>query len=163
MLANEMILTVQPLTPQAFAPFGQVLDWREGDHPRRNFHAQLFSNRGNAKPNLRVQRTQPTMLPFSTAQVERHPHSSQAFAPLSGGSFYVVVFPTTLDGGPKLEGGRAFKARGDQAINYSPGTWHLGFMAADAPGTFLMLRWEDGTPADEEVLMLDARITIAEP
>lgn len=158
-----MLLIVQPLTTEAFAPFGQVLSWAEGDHPRRNFHANLFSDRGGAKPNLRVQRTQATTLPFHTAQVERHPHSSQTFAPLSGGSFYVVVFPTALDGGPKLEGGRAFKASGTQAVNYNAGTWHMGFMAADAPGTFLMLRWEDGTPADEEVLMIDTRITVAEP
>jgi ureidoglycolate lyase len=155
-----MKLKLQPLTEEAFAPFGQVLSWKEGEHPRRNFHAALFSDRGVARPNLRVQRTQPTALPFQTAQIERHAHSSQMFAPLSGGPFFVAVFLSDATGAPLLESGLAFRACGDQAVNYNAGTWHLGFMAADRPGTFLMLRWEDGTPGDEEVLMLDTTVTI---
>jgi ureidoglycolate lyase len=155
-----MRFKIQPLTEETFAPFGQVLSWREGDHPRRNFHAALFGDRDGAKPNLRVQRTQPTALPFRTAQIERHVHSSQLFAPLSGGPFFVTVFLSDAAGAPLLESGRAFQASGDQAVNYNAGTWHLGFMAADRPGTFLMLRWENGTPDDEEVLMLDTTLTI---
>ena len=50
----------------------------------------------------------------------------------------------------------------DQWLKQQPAE-AMGFMAADGPGTFLMLRWEDGTPADEEVLMLDTRITVTEP
>ena len=155
-------LKLQPLdAEEAFAPFGQVLSpWREGDHPRRNYAAELFNDRSGARPNLRVQRTQPTSLPFRTTQIERHAHSSQMFAPLSGGP----LFRHRLSLGCRRRAavwrsGRAFRALGDQAVNYNVGTWHLGFMAEE-PGTFLMLRWEDGTSGDEEVLMLDIDITI---
>jgi len=155
-----IVLTLRPLEAEAFAPFGQVLAWREGEHPRRNYAAALFNDRPAAKPNLRVQRTQPTTLPCSIALIERHRHSSQLFAPLSGGPYFVIVFPSDANGDPIVAEGIAFAARGDQAVNYSRDTWHSGFMARERPGTFLMLRWEDGTPGDEEFLTLDVPVTI---
>jgi ureidoglycolate lyase len=153
-------LTLQPLSRNAFAPFGQVLDFFPGDAARRNFAAELFNTRSNAKPNLRVQRTEPTALPHIVTLIERHRHSSQLFAPLSGSPYLVVVFPSAPDGSPLLQLGRAFIAEGDQAINYNRETWHHGFMALQRPGTFLMLRWEDGTSDDEEFLRLPSPIGI---
>lgn len=155
-----MILKIRPLETSAFAPFGQVLAWRPDDHVRRNFAADLFSNRPHAKPNLRVQRTLPTALPHQALLIERHRHSSQMFAPLSGDPFFVIVFPSDGSGDPVLEEGHAFLAAGDQAINYNVDVWHHGFMAAERPGTFLMLRWEDGTTGDEEFRKLPAPIQI---
>jgi ureidoglycolate lyase len=149
-VSAPIVLKVRPLDGESFAPFGQVLAWRDGDHPRRNFSASLLSDRTDAKPNLRVQRTQPTLLPHTVAVVERHRHSSQMFAPLSGDPYFVTVFPADENGDPILASGIAFAARGDQAVNYNRDIWHLGFMAKDRPGTFLMLRWEDGTAGDEE-------------
>jgi ureidoglycolate lyase len=157
---KPLTLKVRTLETAAFAPFGQVLCWRPKDHVRRNFAASLFSDRAGAKPNLRVQRTQPTALPHHVTLIERHRHSSQMFAPLSGDPFFVVVFPSDKNGSPLLKDGRAFRAGGDQAINYNVDVWHHSFMAAERPGTFLMLRWEDGMPADEEFLELKAPIRI---
>ena len=153
-------LKLRPLEPEAFAPFGQVLDWREGLHPRRNYAAELVNGRAEAEPNLRVQRTEPTPLPITAVKIERHAFSSQMFAPLSGDPFFVVVFPSDEAGQPLVSGGLAFAARGDQAINYKRSTWHLAFMARERPGTFLMLRWEDGTADDEEVRPLAEPILI---
>jgi ureidoglycolate lyase len=155
-----MKIKAQPLTALAFAPFGQVLEHRPGELERRNFAAQLFSDRPRAAPNLRVQRTQPTELPLTAATIERHPHSSQMFAPISGGRYLVVVFPSDAEGRPVLPEGRAFIAEGDQAVNYDRGTWHHPFVALDGPGTFLMLRWDDGTGGDEEFLSLPVGIVI---
>jgi ureidoglycolate lyase len=155
-----MILKLQPLTVEAFEPFGQVLSWEPGDHPRRNFAANLFNDRALARPNLRVQRTHNSVLPHTATVIERHRHSSQVFAPLSGGPFLVIVFLSDADGKPVPEKGIAFRARGDQAVNYNRDTWHHGFMAYERPGSFLMLRWDDGTPDDEEFLTLDQPIVI---
>lgn len=154
------VIRCEPLTREAFAPFGQVLDVQEGDIARRNFAAELTSDRPDARPNLRVQQTAPTSLPHIAKVIERHRHSSQMFAPLSGCGTVIVVFPSDVDGAPILAQGRAFVSRGDQAINYSRDTWHHGFMAAAPGGSYLMLRWEDGTPADEEFLTLDQPIMI---
>jgi len=154
------VLKLEPLTVEAFAPFGDVLEYRMGNHPRRNFAAELFNERGGARPNLRVQRTQPTRLPLDMTLIERHRHSSQMFAPLSGGPYLVVVFPSALDGSPLLNEGRAFAAEGNQAINYHRDIWHHGFAALGGAGTFLMLRWEDGSLGDEEFLPLAAPIRV---
>jgi ureidoglycolate lyase len=153
-------IKVQPLDEAAFAPFGQVLAHAPGDPSRHNFAAKLFNDRPVARPNLRVQRTEPTSLPYVASVIERHCHSSQMFAPISGGSYLVVVFPSATDGKPLVEDGCAFVARGDQAINYNRNTWHHGFLALGQAGTFLMLRWEDGTSGDEEFLSLENPIRI---
>ena len=157
-----MILKLQPLTTEAFVPFGQALCWEPGNVLRHNYAAQLFNDRPAAKPNLRVQRTENTALPMEVTLIERHRHSSQIFAPLSGGPFLVIVFPSDPAGTPLLEKGMAFHARGDQAINYNRDTWHVGFSAYQKPGTFLMLRWEDGGPDNLEFLELSNKITITE-
>jgi len=160
MSAGPRFLKVQPLARMPFAPFGQVLDFAPGDFARRNFAARLFNGRTGANPNLRVQRTDPTSLPFLATTIERHRHSSQLFAPLSGGPYLVIVFPSAADGSPILSEGQAFAAGVDQAINYNRDTWHHGFRALERPGTFLMLRWEDGTPDDEEFHSLPVPIRI---
>lgn len=153
-------LKVKPLARMPFAPFGQVLDFVPGDSARRNFAARLFNGRAGANPNLRVQRTDATPLPLVATTIERHRHSSQLFAPLSGSPYLVVVFPSAADGAPILSEGLAFAAAGDQAINYNRDTWHHGFCALERPGTFLMLRWEDGTEGDEEFLSLPSPIQV---
>lgn len=155
-----MLIRARPLEPEAFAPFGQVLQHKPGDLARRNFAADLFSDRRAARPNLRVQRTQPTPLPLTATFIERHRHSSQMFAPLDGGRFLVAVWPSDAKGNPLLDQGQAFLAGGDQAVNYNRGVWHHGFVAIGGAGAFLMLRWEDGTSGDEEFLSLAEPIRI---
>jgi ureidoglycolate lyase len=155
-----MVIRPQPLDKAAFAPFGQVLAYEAGDPARYNFAANLFSDRSAARPNLRVQRTEPASLPYTASMIERHRRSSQMFAPISGGSYLVVVFPSSSEGQPLVDKGCAFVARGDQAINYNCGTWHHGFLSLESPGTFLMLRWEDGTSGDEEFRTLPSPIRI---
>jgi ureidoglycolate lyase len=157
---DSVLIRAQPLDPDAFAPFGQVLQHRPGDLARRNFAAELSSDRHHARPNLRVQRTQPTPLPLTATFIERHRHSSQMFAPLDGGRFLVAVWPSDEKGDPRLDQGQAFLARGDQAVNYNRDVWHHGFVAVEKAGAFLMLRWEDGSPRDEEFLSLTDPIRI---
>lgn len=155
-----MLIRARPLEPEAFAPFGQVLEHRPGDLARRNFAADLFSDRPAARPNLRVQRTQPTPLPLTATLIERHRHSSQMFAPIDGGRFLVAVWPSNSEGRPVLDQGHAFLARGDQAVNYDRDVWHHGFVAIEKAGAFLMLRWDDGTAGDEEFMSLAEPIRI---
>ncbi len=149
-----MIIKVQPLSQQVFAPYGQVLAWSAGEPMRRDFAANLFNDRPGARLNLRVQRAECVSLPQTATLIERHCHSSQMFAPLTGGSYLLMVFLSDPNGGPILESALAFVGAGNQAINYNVNTWHHGFLALDLPGTFLTMRWEDGTSDDEEFLTL---------
>lgn len=158
-----MIIKAQALEHKLFAPFGQVLSWSPGDPDRQDFAASLFNGRPAARPNLKVQRVEPVSLPHTATLIERHRHSSQMFAPLSGGSFLIMVFLSDENGQPILESGLAFVGSGNQAINYNADTWHHPFLALGAPGTFLTQRWEDGTSGDEEFLPLTTQIRIEEP
>ena len=155
-----MLIRARPLEPEAFAPFGQVLQHRPGDLMRRNFAADLFSDRPSALPNLRVQRTQPTPLPLTATFIERREHLGRMRVPLDGGRFLVAVWPSDGEGQPLFNQGQAFLARGDQAVNYNKDVWHHGFVAIGAAGAFLMLRWEDGTTGDEEFVPLPDPIRI---
>ena len=155
-----MILRTRPLDAVLFAPYGEVLEQRPGDPARKNFAADLFSDRPEARPNLRIQRTAPTALPFTATVIERHRQSSQMFAPMSGCAYLVVVFPSGEAGQPLLDQGEAFIAGPDQAVNYAADTWHHPFVALGEGGVFLMLRWEDGTEGDEEFFPLPEPIRI---
>ena len=68
--------------------------------------------------------------------LERHPLSSQAFYPLSGNPYLVVVAPAG-----KLEETeiRVFLARADQGVNYHPGTWHHYSLALNDTSDFLVI------------------------
>jgi ureidoglycolate lyase len=160
-------LVTEPLTAGAFAPFGQVLEAREGHSSNQGTAlrvdrvAQLLSTRPGCAPNLAMIRSLPQPLPFPLRLLERHPCSSQAFIPLRCARYLVIVAPT-LPEGPDWSGLRAFVAQSNQGINYAAGTWHHPFTALDAPAELAMLAWEDGTPRDCEERALPGPITVEE-
>jgi ureidoglycolate lyase len=162
------VLRTEPLTAEAFAPFGQVLEVREQGHSanqgtatRVDQVAALMSSREGCPPNLAMIRALPQPLPFPMRLLERHPCSSQAFIPLRCGRYLVVVAPSKGDG-PDWDHLRAFVATAGQGINYSAGTWHHPFTALDAPAELAMLAWEDGTRRDCEERALPEPFTVEE-
>ncbi|MCY1176174.1 Ureidoglycolate lyase [compost metagenome] len=76
--------------------------------------------------------------------MERHPLASQAFVPLSGRAYLVVVAPAGP--APQVEDLRVFLARGDQGVNYAPGVWHHPLLALDEVSDFLVI--DRGGPGD---------------
>lgn len=163
-------LRTEPLTAEAFAPFGQVLQTpgstdrnaNQGTAVRLDRVAGLASTRGGCPPNLAMIRALPQPLPLKLRLMERHPCSSQAFIPLQCARYLVIVAPTAAGGGPEWSGLRAFVATGGQGINYAVGTWHHPFTALDAPADLAMLAWEDGTARDCEEVPMAEPITVAE-
>lgn len=155
-------IKVEPLTPEAFRPFGDVVaygvtaekDANQGTATRFDHCARFESTRPGVKQNLAVFRAKPQTLPFIGKVIERHPCSSQAFLPLVVSRYLVAVAPTKPDGSPDLDGLRAFVAGPGMGINYLRGTWHHPMVALDAPGDFAMLAHEDGTPQDCELIQL---------
>ncbi|MFT4799045.1 MAG: ureidoglycolate lyase, partial [Candidatus Azotimanducaceae bacterium] len=79
--------------------------------------------------------------------MERHPLSSQAFMPLSGHPFLVVVAaPGELD----PAGITAFLASPQQGVNYHAGTWHHYCLALESTSDFLVVdRIADDENCDE--------------
>ena len=156
------------LTPEAFAPFGQVVSAglrpgasaNQGTAVRFDFCADLLSTRPQAKPNLAVFRSEAGSLPHRVALLERHPCSTQVFLPMIVTRYLVCVAPTLPGGGPDVDALVAFTCAPGQGVAYAPGTWHHPMVALDQPGEFAMLAWEDGTPRDCEVQPLAAPLLV---
>lgn len=150
-----MQLEVKPLTKDAFAPFGDVIETEGSDHflinngSTRRYHdlAKVeVLNDGHALINI-FQAT-PLEYPLSVKMVERHPFGSQAFIPLSGRPYLVLV----AKAGESVEPSdlTAFIASPGQGVNYRAGTWHHPVLALEAASDFLVVdRGGEGHNCDE--------------
>jgi len=149
-------VVAQPLTAEAFAPYGEVVSAglragkaaNQGTAVRFDRAANLATSRPDAEPNLAVFRSTQKALPFEIELLERHPCSTQAFLPMICRQFLICVAPTRADGTPDLDRLLAFLCQPGQGINYRVNVWHHPIIAIDGPGEFAMLAWEDGGAED---------------
>jgi ureidoglycolate lyase len=143
-------LTPRPLTAEAFAPFGEVLDatgefrlindgWCQRHHDRARLD---FGPGGRA--GISIFQARPRSLPYDFDLIERHPEGSQAFLPMTGAPFLVIVAESP-DHTPQ-----AFLTNGAQGINLSRGTWHGVLTPLAAPGLFAVVDRIGTTPNLEE-------------
>jgi ureidoglycolate lyase len=146
-------LAVEPLTAAAFAPFGEVIaadaartTYAVNDGTSQRFHALGHVDSDGGATVLSIFRAQPRVLPFEVRMLERHPRGSQAFVPLSGAPYLVVV---AVDPAQP----RAFLARGDQGVNFRKGTWHHPLLALERESDFLVVDREGGDDNCDEVVL----------
>jgi ureidoglycolate lyase len=146
-----MEITPRPLTQEAFAPFGDVIDVASKD--RRTYYDEALGNlRPAAKPSLSVGFKAPTPdRPLRAEMLERHEFSSQTFVPVDAGRWLVVVAPHAAKGGPHLSAVHGFIANGTQGVTYKPNTWHHGLTVLDRPARFAVFMWRAGTQDEEFV------------
>ena len=152
-------LKVEPLSRTAFVPFGDVIEtstavrrFTINDGHAERFHdlASLTAMQGG-RLGLSIFRAQPVSLPFRVAKMERHPLGSQAFIPLSGEPYLVVVAPAGP--APALRDIRVFRANRDQGVNYAPGVWHHPLLALNRICDFAVIdRIGEGDNCDEITL-----------
>jgi ureidoglycolate lyase len=143
-----MRVSLQELTPEAFARYGQVMS-APNDGARENFAAKVENDRpAAARANLALIAAAPSAFPLAITSLERHAHSNQAFMPLDVSEYMVVVCSDDGKEKPDLSTLRAFRVSGSTGINYNRGTWHYGMTTIGKPGTFAMLVHEDGTAED---------------
>jgi ureidoglycolate lyase len=145
-----MEIVPQPLTKEAFTPFGDVID--VPNEPGRTYYEEALGNlRPEAHPSLSVSlKTETVDRPLKADLLERHQFSSQTFVPIDVARWLIVVAPPAAAGGPDLAGLRAFIATGKQGVTYRPDTWHHGLTVLDKPGRFAVFMWRDGGKGDEE-------------
>jgi ureidoglycolate lyase len=145
-----MEITPQPLTQEAFAPYGDVID--VPTEAGRSYYEEALGNlRPNAHPSLSVSLKPETPdRPLKAELLERHEFSSQTFMPLDVARYLVVVAPHAQAGGPDLANVKAFIATGKQGVTYKPNTWHHGLTVLDRPGRFAVFMFRDGGKTDEE-------------
>jgi ureidoglycolate lyase len=144
-----MDIIPQPLTKEAFAPFGDVIDVPT-DAGRVYYDEALGNLRPQAKPSLSMALRVPTSdRPIKSEMMERHEFFSQSFVPVDVGRWLIVVAPHAATGGPDMTAAKAFIADGAHGVTYKPNTWHHGLTTLDKPGSFAVFMWKAGT-ADEE-------------
>lgn len=139
----DRTLAAAPLTAEAFAPFGDVITAAGASFPINagmcdRFHdlARLdFAGEG-ARAGISVGYGRPYPLPHVFDLVERHPLGSQAFVPMTGDPFLVVVAPDEA-GRPGTP--RAFLTAPGQGVNYLRGTWHGVLTPLGRPAQFLIV------------------------
>jgi ureidoglycolate lyase len=146
-------ITAHPLTAEAFAPFGDVLeatgDFRlinEGLCQRHHDRARIDTG-ADARSGISIFNAEPRALPYEFNLVERHPEGSQAFLPMTQHPFLVIVAP---DQGGRPGAPQAFVTNGAQGINLHRGTWHGVLTPLHAPGLFAVVDRIGTTPNLEE-------------
>lgn len=213
--SRKVQVTAQPLSHEAFAPFGSVIA-----NPRSDVHPSAFAahaaslppnafsaNQGSAIQYRNVSRVRnlysqaPSGGPgeavfsmfvcaarelapapgstegtpedlFSVKVLERHPFTTQTFAPVSSSAetYLVVVAPSLAPneadkdlpvpqgadlpgrGLPDLSGLVAFVATNAQAVTYGAGTWHAPMVVLGDEGTtldFVVSQSMSGVPVED--------------
>jgi ureidoglycolate lyase len=155
-------LIAGPLTAEAFAPFGDVVE-APATQGRAYFESSLDNLRSSAQPRLWMLTKLPVPgLPIEIKSLERHEFSSQSFVPIDIGRWLIVVAPHAPQGGPDVARAQAFIANARQGVGYRPNTWHSGLHVLDKPARLTVLMWLDGTAGDEEVVPVDP-FSVREP
>ncbi|TBU88813.1 ureidoglycolate lyase [Phytopseudomonas dryadis] len=138
-------LKIEPLTQAAFAPFGDVIDSQGRDFflinngSTRRYH-QLASVQTSAPEDqaiISIFVAQGLPMPLTVCMLERHPLGSQAFMPLLGHPFLILVAPPGDT--PDPQQARAFRSDGRQGVNYHRGVWHHPILALQAQDEFLVV------------------------
>lgn len=155
-----MRISLELLTPEAFAPFGQVLESPAGETGRVEWAAKLESTRPAARANLSVVRYAPTRLPLEVSLLERHPFSTQTFIPMDCSRYLVLVCEGDGGEAPDPATLRAFLAGADQGISYRRGVWHHGMTPLDRPAVFGNLIWQEKTADDCHFHRLSSALAI---
>jgi ureidoglycolate lyase len=156
-------IRAEPLTAQAFAPFGDVLDCsgppdrliNAGMCGRYHDRARLDFGAGG-RAGLSLFDARPRSLPYTLDLLERHPDGSQAFIPMSGAPFLVIAAP---DAGGAPGTPRAFLTAPFQGINFHRGTWHGVLTPLAAPGIFAVVD-RVGDSANLEEVLLDPPLRV---
>ncbi|CAB3931247.1 ureidoglycolate lyase [Achromobacter insolitus] len=161
---SARILTAQPLTAAAFAPYGEVISSAGRAGRAINAGTSLRVEMGDpdivdagGRPSLAVFRARAITLPFAARMLERHRLGSQTFLPLAG-TRYVVLVALGADA-PDLATLQAFMAGAGMGITLRRDVWHHPLMAL-AEGEFAVLE-RAGPAVDCEIVDLpDAPWTI---
>lgn len=151
-------LRIEPLTREAFAPFGDVIELAGSKNylinlgSTRRFHdlARVDVNEAGGHTLVNVFRGEPRTLPFEVKMMERHPLGSQAFIPLAARPYLIVV---AAAGELDPDGLRAFVTQGWQGVNYARGVWHHPLLALHEVSDFVVVdRGGPGNNCDEQDL-----------
>lgn len=148
-------LNLKPLTGEAFAPFGEVIQ-KQGHYPEEINYGQtrkyarlagIDTTDEGGEAAVHIYRSRPVSLPFRIEVMENHPLGSQAFMPLHKQPFLVVVAPPA----DRLEfkSIQGFFTNGEQGVNIHKGVWHHHQLSLDEISDYLVI--DRSGPGDNRV------------
>jgi ureidoglycolate lyase len=139
-----MVLRPEPLTREAFLPFGEVIEIAGRESSMINYgNTEKFANLANISTSddsgmvMHFYRSQPAEMPFQIERMECHPLGSQAFYPLHNQPFPVVVALPGRE--PSAKDLRVFLSNGSQGINLMAGVWHHYQLSLDCECAYLVI------------------------
>ena len=158
-------LTPEPLTAEAFAPFGRVIeasdaalkiDINQGHAVRYDRLAEIDVADGGGTPVISLFRAKPLAEPVLKT-FERHPLGSQSFVPLGARPYLVAVAPAGDFDPDKV---RLFRAEGHQGVHYGKGTWHHFLLVLGSSDFLVIDRAGAGDNCEEVELAAADRIRV---
>lgn len=162
-------LTIEPLSKAVFAPFGDVIETAGSEHflinngSTQRFHrladVQLASPEDAAI--ISIFRARALAMPLTVRMLERHPLGSQAFVPLRGKPFLIVVAP--VGDAPATAQVRAFLSDGQQGVNYHRGVWHHPILSLVEEDDFLVVDRSGPGPNCDEHFFADGDTLLLAP
>lgn len=161
-------LKIQPLTRQAFKPFGDVIQVDDdckhftiNDGSTERYHDLAYIEPGtDGHAIVSIFRGQPRQLPMPITMMERHPLASQAFIPLGPNPYLAIVAPAKCH--PNGDNLVAFYCQAGQGINYAKGVWHHPLLALDSISDFLVID-RSGPGANCDVVTLKTSAILNHP
>lgn len=153
-----------PLTPEAFAAFGDVVQISDGPFRTINqgrchrFHDLAALDFDDGRAGISLFHAEIRTPPYAIDLMERHPQGSQCFVPMQGSDYIVAVAP---DAAGRPGAIHAFRATGAQAVNYHRNTWHAVLTPIDGSGLFAVVdRIGEGANLEEHWFEAPVRIEI---
>jgi ureidoglycolate lyase len=143
---NAGVLWAEPLTTEAFAAYGNVIDIQaarrrlpinDGSALRYDDLARVDVHEAGGAGIVAIVRAQPVQLPVQLRALERHRLGSQLFMPLRPARFLIVVAPR--ESTQPFAEARCFIALPGQGVQYARGTWHHPLLAVDAETDFVVV------------------------
>ena len=156
-----LTLSLEPLTREAFAPFGELIEIdgseqfeiNSGYTTRVHDLISIQLEGADARPQLSFFLGRPR--PLEIRMLERHPLGSQAFYPVDNKNWIVAVSTE-----PKATCIRAFLATGRQGVNYYKNIWHHPLLVFEPQQFVIIDRGGKGKNCEEIFFDTDSVVCI---
>ena len=154
----EVLVALQPLSRENFAPYGDVIEIEGAKHfPINAGTIERYHDLANIDVGVEeggraivsiMACNQTSELPYQIKVMERHPLGCQAFIPMKPIPMVVAV---ALPGdNPDFTQIQGFISNGTQGVNYKPGVWHMPLISTSLNHQYLIVdRGGDGHNCDE--------------
>ncbi len=150
-------LSLQPLSSETFAPYGQVIRPLDDGISFGPQDAQLVLTAG--QPRFYIMRLRQRGRCFD--RITRHRRCTQCLGALGGMSWLLAVAPPSAQSEPDLALMRAFVVPGDCFIKLHVGTWHAGPYFDAEQVDFYNLELSDTNVVDHETFSFGDRLGLS--